>query len=164
MSGPEPPAGAPSGEERPPLVPRFSGQGYADADLAARRGWVEERTGVRLVEVGRHALAGEQMRGKIENPVGAAQVPLGVAGPLLVRGEAAHGIFYVPLATSEGAVVRSYERGMVALTRAGGAQVRVFTDENRVAPLFAFDDVAAAGLFCRALPDLLPEVRAAPCW
>ena len=84
------------------------------------------------------------MRGNVENPIGAAQVPLGVAGPLLVRGEHAQGTFYVPLATTEGALVRSYERGMVALTRAGGAEVRVLADENRVAPVFSFADAAAA--------------------
>ena len=79
------------------------------------------------------------MRGNIENPIGAVQVPLGVAGPLLVEGEHASGTFYVPLATTEGALVRSYERGMVAITRAGGATVRLLADENRVSPVFLFE-------------------------
>jgi hydroxymethylglutaryl-CoA reductase (NADPH) len=101
------------------------------------------------------------MRGNIENPIGAAQVPLGVAGPLAVDGEHARGVFYVPLATTEGALVRSYERGMVALTAAGGAAVRLHLDENRVAPVFQFDGVAEAAGFCAELDRLLPEVRAA---
>ena len=45
----------------------------------------------------------------VENPIGAAQVPLGVASPLRVNGEYASGIYYVPLAGTEGALVRSYE-------------------------------------------------------
>jgi len=106
-------------------------------------------------------MAVESMRGNIENPIGAAQVPLGVAGPLAVEGEHARGVFYVPLATTEGVLVRSYERGMVALTRAGGAVTRLHTDENRVAPVFLFDGVAEAGRFCDRLDELLPEVRAA---
>ena len=57
----------------------------------------------------------EELRGNIENPIGAAQVPMGVAGPVLVHGRHANGMFYVPMATSEGALIRSYERGMVAL-------------------------------------------------
>lgn len=144
-----------------PLVPRFTGQGYGDEGLAARRRWVEERTGARLDHVGRHSLPGEEMRGNVENPIGAAQVPLGVAGPLAIDGEHARGTFYVPLATTEGALVRSYERGMAALTRAGGAVTRLHADENRVAPIFHFADVAAARRFCLRLDELLPEVRAA---
>jgi hydroxymethylglutaryl-CoA reductase (NADPH) len=151
----EPPAGSSQ------LVPRFTDQGYGDEEVAARRRWVEERTGTRLTHLGRHSVPGEQMRGNVENPIGAAQVPVGVAGPLAVQGEHARGIFYVPLATTEGAVVRSYERGMIALTRAGGVTARLYGDENQVAPVFRFDGVAEARRFCLQLPELLPELRAA---
>ena len=82
------------------------------------------------MHVGRGSIPTESLRGNIENPIGSAQVPLGVAGPLRVNGEFAEGIYYVPLATTEGALVRSYERGMVVLTRSGGATVRVMVDEN----------------------------------
>ncbi|HEY4592678.1 MAG TPA: hydroxymethylglutaryl-CoA reductase, partial [Thermoanaerobaculia bacterium] len=92
------------------LVPRFEEQGYAGEAVAERRRWVEERTGARLAHVGASSLPTESLRGNVENPVGAAQVPLGVAGPLRVVGEHAEGLFYVPLATTEGALVRSYER------------------------------------------------------
>jgi len=101
------------------------------------------------------------MRGSVENPIGAVQVPLGVAGPLVVRGEHADGTFYVPLATTEGALVRSYERGMVAITHAGGAAARVLRDENRVTPAFTFGGVEEAVAFARALPALEEELRRA---
>ena len=143
------------------LVPRLEQQGYAEADVAARRRWIEEQTGAVLTHVGASTLPGEQMQGNIENPVGAAQVPLGVAGPLLVHGEHAEGSFYVPLATTEGALVRSYERGMVAITRSGGATVRIHADENRVSPVFVCADVAAAADLARALPTWIDEIRAA---
>ncbi len=149
------------GRERPELVPRYRGQGYDDESQARRRAWLEERTGARLDLVGRTVLDGEAMRGNVENPVGAAQMPLGVAGPLQVVGDHARGTFYVPLATTEGALVRSYERGMLAITRAGGARVRVWRDENRVAPLFTFPDAAAAIEFVDALPRLEPQAREA---
>src|SRR5262245_35329731 len=97
------------------LVPRLEGQGYRAEEIERRRRWVEERTGCRLHHIGAYSIPGEAMRGNVENPVGAAQVPLGMAGPLLVHGEHARGEFYVPLATTEGALVRSYERGMVTL-------------------------------------------------
>jgi hydroxymethylglutaryl-CoA reductase (NADPH) len=100
------------------------------------------------------------MRGNIENPVGAVQMPLGIAGPLLINGTDAQGVFYVPLATTEGALVRSYERGMVALTRAGGVTTRVYLDENRVSPVFLFESVAQAHEFATTLPYKLEEIRA----
>jgi len=116
-------------------------QGYALAHLEQRRKWLETKTGCRLIHVGAHSIPGDEMRGNIENPLGAVQTPLGVAGPLLINGMDAQGVFYVPLATTEGALVRSYERGMVALTRAGGVTTRVYIDENRVSPVFLFAGV-----------------------
>ena len=72
---------------------------------------------------------------------------MGVAGPVLVHGQHAKGLFYVPMATSEGALIRSYERGMVALTRAGGVQTALLADENQIVPTFFFSDVASAAAF-----------------
>ncbi len=143
------------------LVPRFEDQGYSGEAVAARRAWVEERTGARLAHVGAASVPAEAWRGNVENPVGAVQVPLGVAGPLQVEGEHAQGVFYVPLATTEGALVRSYERGMMTLTRAGGATVRMLADENRVSPVFVFDGVAEAAAFARELPKLFGALKTA---
>lgn len=141
------------------LVPRFRGQGYSREEVDRRRSWVEKQTGCRMEHVGSYTVAPEELRGNIENPVGTVQMPLGVAGPLRIRGLHARGELYVPLATTEGALVRSYERGMVALTRAGGAQVRVWSDENRIAPIFFFDDVGDAFDFTAELPEQLAEIR-----
>lgn len=143
------------------LVPRMEGQGYAAEQVARRLRWVEEQTGCSLGHVGSHSIACEEMRGNVENPVGAAQTPLGVAGPLVVNGLHARGRFYVPLATTEGALVRSYERGMAAIARSGGATARIYEDENRVAPVFSFDDVADAHDFAQRLGGEFEEIRAA---
>ena len=59
-------------------------------------------------------------RGNIENFIGVAQVPIGLAGPLLVNGEHAQGEFLIPLATTEGTLVASYNRGMKVLNLSGG--------------------------------------------
>jgi hydroxymethylglutaryl-CoA reductase (NADPH) len=152
----EPAAGA----EPLGIVPRMKGQGYAAAHVRRRRAWVEEKTGCRLSHVGACSIPSEEMRGNVENPVGAAQMPLGVAGPLVVNGQHARGTFYVPLATTEGALVRSYERGMAALSRAGGATARVHEDENRVSPVFSFDDVGEAHDFARGLAEEFDSIRA----
>ena len=141
------------------LVPRMRNQGYRHEDVRGRREWVEARASCRLRHVGAHSVASEEMQGNIENAIGAAQVPLGVAGPLLVEGAHARGLFYVPMATTEGALVRSYERGMVTLTRAGGVHTEVLIDENRVSPVFVFDDVQDAAAFARGLPASFDAIR-----
>jgi hydroxymethylglutaryl-CoA reductase (NADPH) len=142
------------------LVPRFRAQGYGAADVVRRRLWLEKKTGVRLDQVGACTMPTEHMRGNIENPIGSAQMPLGIAGPLLIRGDFARGTFYVPLATTEGALVRSYERGMVTATRAGGVTTRIEVDENRVCPSFMFDAVADARRFVEEVGDHVPALRA----
>jgi Hydroxymethylglutaryl-coenzyme A reductase len=60
----------------------------------------------------RLAVAWPLLAGSDARPAGGAQVPIGIAGPLLVDGEHARGVFYLPLATSEGTLVASYNRGM----------------------------------------------------
>src|ERR1044071_976437 len=141
------------------LVPRMTQQGYARPDVERRRQWLERKTGCRLTHIGAHSIPSDEMRGNIENPVGAAQMPLGVAGPLLINGTDARGVFYVPLATTEGALVRSYERGMVTLTRSGGVTTRIYLDENRVSPVFLLADVAAAYDFAAQLRQCFPIIR-----
>lgn len=143
------------------LVPRFKGQGYEPADVQRRREWLERKANVLLPMVGACAIPTTAMRGNIENPIGAAQIPLGVAGPLRVNGLHADGTYYVPLATTEGALVRSYERGMALLTRAGGATTRVFADGNVVAPSFFFESVADAHRFAARLPEWFDALRLA---
>ncbi len=143
------------------LIPRFKEQGYERELVDERRAWAEARTGAHLEHVGAFTIPSEVWRGNLENPIGAAQTPLGIAGPLLIHGQHAQGTFYVPLATTEGALVRSYERGARAITRAGGAQVRIYIDENRICPVFFFKDVATAYEFTLAVERHFPEIKAA---
>src|SRR5580698_6720704 len=143
------------------LLPRLKDNGYDVERVGRRRAWVERKTGAELAHVGSASWDSEMMRGNIENPIGVAQVPMGVAGPVLVRGQHARGLFYVPMATTEGALIRSYERGMVALTRAGGVQTAILADENQIVPTFFFPDVASAAAFSEWLPAQIEHLREA---
>lgn len=59
-----------------------------------------------------------------ENMIGAAQVPMGIAGPLKVNSlQFPVCSYYIPLATTEGALVASVNRGCKAITESGGAVV-----------------------------------------
>lgn len=141
------------------LVPRLKDQGYESERVAKRRAWVEQRTGTILRHVGSHSIDSEEMRGNIENPIGVAQIPIGIAGPLRVRGLHADGTFYVPLATTEGALVRSYERGMVALTRAGGVEAALIADENQISPSFFFESITEAARFGQWIQSHFDDIR-----
>ena len=143
------------------LVPRFAAQGYEEDEVARRREWVARKTGAELDHVGRSSIPSRSLRGNIENPIGSVQMPLGVAGPLRIRGEGIDESVYVPMATTEGALVRSYERGMVMLSRAGGVTTCVERDENRVAPTLLFDGVEASSAFAEAIGGAREHVAAA---
>jgi len=110
-----------------------------------RRKSVEKLTGAALSAVGSYAIDAESAsKRNVENMIGAVQVPVGIAGPLTVGGEYANGAFYIPLATTEGALVASVNRGCKTITSAGGAIVRIFNDEMTRAPVFGVDDVVEA--------------------
>jgi hydroxymethylglutaryl-CoA reductase (NADPH) len=85
--------------------------------------------------------------GHIENLIGAVRVPVGVAGPLFVRGGSAHGAYYVPLATTEATLVASYSRGAQLITEAGGCASVVVNEGLGRAPGFAFASLEECGRF-----------------
>jgi hydroxymethylglutaryl-CoA reductase (NADPH) len=97
-------------------VPRDPSDDYTRDAAAMRRGFAREQTGADLSHVGAYSFDPSTLPGNIENFMGAAEVPLGLAGPLRINGEHAQGDFYIPLATSEGTLVASYNRGMRLLT------------------------------------------------
>jgi len=120
---------------------------HTDGETAARarRIVVERETGADLTTVGEYDFAAEDVVGSnIENMVGAAQIPMGVAGPVPVDGGAADGEYYLPLATTEGALVASVNRGLSVIRTAGGASARVTDAGMTRAPVFRVDGIAEA--------------------
>ena len=93
--------------------------------------------------------------------MGVAQVPIGLAGPLLVHGEHANGEFYVPLATAEGTLVASYNRGMRLLYEAGGVKTTILDDRMQRAPAFLFESAREARDFARWLDEHFEEISGA---
>lgn len=113
--------------------------------VRVRRAFVEGETGTALPKIGSFSIDIDRVvKRNIENMIGTVQVPLGVAGPLRVKGEYADGSYYLPLATTEGALVASVNRGCSLITRAGGADVRIMRDGMTRAPVFAARDVGHA--------------------
>lgn len=78
----------------------------------------------------------EVVKKNIENFIGVAQVPLGIAGPLKINGSYANGVYYVPFATTEATLVYTYEHGMIVISKSGGANVKIIKDEISLSPVF----------------------------
>jgi len=134
--------------------------GNANAAALARRLALERMLGVSLSSIGSTILDFEELVGRnIENPIGAVQVPVGVAGPLRVDGEYARGYFYVPLATTEGALVASVNRGAKAVTLSGGARARVIHDGMARAPAFWTPGIDEAVRLVQWVRERIEDIR-----
>lgn len=144
-----------------PRVPRSKEADYTTEMAAQRRKFLREQTGASLEHVGQFSLDPGMLPGNIENFSGVAQVPIGVAGPLRINGEHARGDFYVPLATTEGSLVASYNRGMGVLSECGGVKTTVVEDSMQRAPVFIFDDAMEAREFGEWVEQHEDEIRVA---
>lgn len=125
-------------------LPRNKDNDYTRDMASARREVARAETGATLEHVGSYSFDPGVLPGNIENFIGVAQIPVGLAGPVLIDGEHAQGEFYVPMATTEGTLVASYSRGMRLCREAGGIKTTVIDDAMQRAPLFVFDDARAA--------------------
>ncbi len=131
---------------RQDMPPRY-GADFTHEAAACRRNWLTEKTGVPLEHLGQFSENPANMEGTIENLIGTAQVPIGLAGPLKINGEFARGVFYVPLATTEATLVYTYSQGMQLLSMADGVTTALLKDESHLSPLFVFDTVRSAQQF-----------------
>ena len=112
-----------------------------------RREFVAQQTGTNLHHTGSYSFEPSVLPGNIENFMGVAQVPIGLAGPVLVHGQYAQGEFYVPMATTEGTLVASYNRGMKLCREAGGITTTIIDEAMQRSPLFIFENARFALAF-----------------
>ncbi len=115
--------------------------GKNSKDAAERLRIVKETLGISHEHITSHSFKAEAASRNIENFVGVAQVPLGIVGPLRVRGRHARGSFYIPMATTEGALLATVNRGCSVVTESGGAECLVLRDEMTRAPVFRVDGI-----------------------
>ncbi|SNZ06615.1 3-hydroxy-3-methylglutaryl-coenzyme A reductase [Natronoarchaeum philippinense] len=119
---------------------------HADHETAAeaRRRYVAAETGTDLETIGEYAFDAEDAEPNVENMIGAAQIPMGVVGPVSIAGGAIEGEHFLPLATTEGALLASVNRGCSAIRSAGGADARITDSGMTRAPVFRVDGVVEA--------------------
>lgn len=111
-------------------------RGYSDVNL--RREALEKELEVKLDTIGSYSLDANLASTKnCENMVGVAQVPLGIAGPLKLKSEEfPTRTYYIPLATTEGALVASVNRGCKAIFESNGASVYSYKVGTTRGPVF----------------------------
>jgi hydroxymethylglutaryl-CoA reductase (NADPH) len=110
---------------------------------ARRREALEQELTLNLANIGTNSLDEQMVSSKnCENLIGAVQVPVGVAGPLSVNGDYANGDFFLPLATTEGALVASVARGCKAINVSGGANASTCRVGQTRGPVFEVETLA----------------------
>ncbi|WP_344935027.1 hydroxymethylglutaryl-CoA reductase [Actinoplanes nipponensis] len=140
-------------------IPRDREDDYTPAMADRRRAMLTGLTGADLSGVAGAPFDPALARGNVENFIGVAQVPIGVAGPLRIHGEHARGDFIVPLATTEGALVASYSRGMRLLTGCGGVTTTIVEESMQRGPVFSFATAAAARDFGAWVTGRFGEIK-----
>ena len=140
-------------------IPRDRDNDYSGDAVSARAEFIREQTGVTPDHLSSYSLDPASAAGNIEHFVGVAQVPIGIAGPLRVNGEHAQGDFLIPLATTEGTLVASYNRGMKLARLAGGVKTTVVDDAMQRAPGFVFESAREARDFGLWLKENFDEIK-----
>ena len=140
-------------------IPRSRDDDYAQDIIEERRKLVSQFAEYGLKNLSANSMDPHVFEGNIEHFLGVAQVPIGIAGPLKVNGEHAKGEFYVPLATTEGTLVASYNRGMKLAHQAGGVTVHIIDDKMNRAPVFAFNHAGRARDFGKWVEDNFETLR-----
>jgi len=141
-------------------IPRDSGNDYSPEIIAKRQQFIAEKTGATLEHTKQFSFDPASMEGNCEHLFGSVQVPIGLAGPLLVNGEHAQGEFYVPMATIEGTLVASYNRGMRVIRESGGVMTTVTGEAMQRAPVFIFKNARDARDFGLWLTDNFDAIKA----
>ena len=140
-------------------IPRDTADDYGESAIKARQKFIEEYSGAKLEHTAHYSFDPHITAGNAENFTGVAQIPLGFAGPITINGEHAKGEFIVPLATTEGTLIASYNRGMKILNLSGGVTCTVIGDAMQRAPVFVFDTAREARHFVSWVEANLGEVR-----
>lgn len=103
----------------------------------------------------------EHYQANVENLIGTVKVPIGIAGPLRINGLFAHGDYYVPLATTEAALVASCHRGALVISAAGGCTAMLLNEGVSRAPAYAFRNLPECGQFLLWITSRLEDLRSA---
>lgn len=140
-------------------IPRDEEDDYSSKIIQDRQKFIEKYAGKKFNHLFKYSIDPSIAQGNIENFTGVVQVPLGFAGPITINGEHANGEFIVPLATSEGTLVASYNRGIKVVNLSGGVKATVVGGAMQRAPVFVFEDARGSREFMHWVEDNYEKIK-----
>ncbi len=140
-------------------IPRDNTDDYSESAIKARQDFVENYSGAKLEHLRSYSFDPHTTAGNVENFTGVAQIPVGFAGPLKVNGEYATGEYLIPLATTEGTLIASYNRGIKVLNLSGGVKATVVSDAMQRAPVFVFEDAREGRKFVGWVLENIEKIK-----
>ncbi len=146
-------------KEQRVTVPIDKEDDFGPEIIAKRQDFIRDYTGADPKNVFSYSFDPKVANGNVESFGGVAQIPIGFAGPIKINGEHATGEYLVPLATTEGTLVASYNRGIKVMNLSGGVMCTVSDDRMQRAPVFVFDSAREARDFRVWVHDHMNEIR-----
>jgi len=140
-------------------IPRSITDNYSGEIVEERINWLKKKTELELSGITQYSISPQDTKGNIENFIGIAQVPVGLTGPLKINGDYAKDNFFIPLATTEGALVASYNRGMKIISESGGANPRLLKDETYIGAIIEFNNLSEVIEFSNWIDDSFNKLK-----
>lgn len=110
-----------------------------------RKAYLEFKTGKSLTSLSKYNFDLKNIyKRNCENVIGGVSIPVGIAGPIRVNGQNSNGEYFVPIATTEGALIASINRGCKIISLAGGAYSIIELKGISRAPILKVNNIQEA--------------------
>ena len=147
-----------SGEIKIHEIEKYAEDANAATDI--RRKYIEEKSNTQLEHIGNYTIdMTETAKKNIENQIGTIQVPVGVVGPLIINNDDKTIETYAPLATTEGALLASVNRGCSVIRRSNGCNVSITDNQMTRAPVIKTKNVTEAKKVKQWIKDNFEKIK-----
>ena len=132
---------------------------YTEEARLERLNYLRDETNAQLADMEHCSLRADKLTGNIENLIGSVELPVGIAGPLQINGINAQGQYFLPMATTEGALLASTSRGASVITKSGGVTTRVLRQQMMRVPLFVLSNMHDAIMFSNSITEHVEQLQ-----
>ena len=125
-----------------------------------RRKYIENETKVQLPHIASYSIDMTDTAAKnIENQIGTIQIPVGVVGPIEINMDDETFKTYVPMATTEGALLASVNRGCSTIRKSGGCNVSILANQMTRAPVIKTKSTRYANQLKQWIKNNFDEIK-----